>query len=77
MSTTSSAGSASTAWALGSDYDGALVPAEIGDAAGLQNLVAGLERGGYGKSDIRKICLENWLRVLRERPGAEGRCDTE
>lgn len=52
--------------ALGSDYDGALVPAEIGDAAGLQNLVAGLERGGYGKSDIRKICLENWLRVLRE-----------
>ena len=29
--------------ALGSDFDGAPIPAEIGDAAGLQKLVAGLE----------------------------------
>ena len=29
--------------AIGSDFDGATVPAEIGDAAGLQKLVAALQ----------------------------------
>src|SRR5690606_37069196 len=50
--------------ALGSDFDGAPVPAEIGDAAGLQKLVAGLRNAGYGEGDLAKICRENWLRVL-------------
>lgn len=52
--------------ALGSDFDGALIPGGIGDAAGLQNLVAALESAGYAKADIEKICLRNWLRVLGE-----------
>ncbi|BBD40431.1 dipeptidase [Aminobacter sp. NyZ550] len=51
--------------ALGSDFDGATVPAEIGDAAGLQNLVAALSGAGYGDDDLAKICRDNWLRVLR------------
>ncbi|AMS39856.1 dipeptidase [Aminobacter aminovorans] len=51
--------------ALGSDFDGATVPAEIGDAAGLQNLVAALSGAGYGDDDLSKICRDNWLRVLR------------
>jgi membrane dipeptidase len=51
--------------AIGSDFDGALIPAEIGDAAGLQNLVAGLKSAGYGDPDLAKICRENWFRVLR------------
>ncbi|GAA2828098.1 dipeptidase AC [Aminobacter aminovorans] len=51
--------------ALGSDFDGATVPAEIGDAAGLQNLVAALSGAGYGEDDLAKICRDNWLRVLR------------
>ena len=51
--------------ALGSDFDGALIPQEIGDAAGLQKLVAGLQSAGYGDEDVAKICRENWLRVLR------------
>lgn len=51
--------------AIGSDFDGALVPAEITDAAGLQNLVAGLERAGYGEAERAKICRDNWLRILR------------
>lgn len=50
--------------ALGSDFDGAPVPAEIGDAAGLQKLVAGLRNAGYGEGDLVKICRENWLRIL-------------
>jgi membrane dipeptidase len=51
--------------AIGSDFDGALIPKEIGDAAGLQNLVAGLKSAGYGDADLAKICRENWFRVLR------------
>lgn len=51
--------------ALGSDFDGATVPAEISDAAGLQKLVAAMRAAGYGDVDIKKICRDNWLRVLR------------
>ncbi|RLP23902.1 dipeptidase [Mesorhizobium sp. YM1C-6-2] len=50
--------------AIGSDFDGATVPAEIGDAAGLQKLVDGLRDAGYGDGDLAKICRDNWLRVL-------------
>lgn len=50
--------------AIGSDFDGAMVPREIGDAAGLQNLVAALKNAGYGDAELAKICRENWLRVL-------------
>jgi membrane dipeptidase len=50
--------------AIGSDFDGATIPAEIGDAAGLQKLVEGLSSAGYGADDLAKICRGNWLRVL-------------
>lgn len=50
--------------ALGSDFDGATVPEEIGDASGNQKLVAALKAGGYNDADMKKICRENWLRVL-------------
>lgn len=50
--------------ALGSDFDGATVPAEIADAAGNQNLVAALKAAGYADDELAKICRENWLRVL-------------
>jgi len=52
--------------AIGSDYDGATIPNEIKDAAGLQKLVAALERAGYGGADLAKICRDNWFRVLRQ-----------
>lgn len=51
--------------ALGSDFDGALIPRDIGDAAGTQNLIVALRKAGYGEEDLAKICRENWLRVLR------------
>jgi membrane dipeptidase len=50
--------------ALGSDYDGATIPEEIGDASGTQNLVAALRQCGYGEEDLEKICRKNWLRML-------------
>ncbi|MBC2885808.1 membrane dipeptidase [Ochrobactrum sp. CM-21-5] len=52
--------------ALGSDYDGATIPAEIGDAAGTQNLVAALQKAGYGKDELEKLCRDNWTRVLKQ-----------
>lgn len=50
--------------AIGSDFDGATVPRAIGDAAGLQKLVAALENAGYAGDDLARICRDNWLRVL-------------
>ena len=50
--------------ALGSDFDGATIPEEIADAAGNQKLVAALRAAGYGDRELKKICRENWLRIL-------------
>jgi membrane dipeptidase len=49
---------------LGSDFDGATVPAPIGDAAGLPHLADALREAGYGEALLRKVVWENWLRVL-------------
>jgi len=49
---------------LGSDYDGATIPDEIKDVAGLPKLVKAMQDHGYGSSLIEKICFENWMRVL-------------
>ena len=51
---------------FGSDFDGALIPREIRDASGLQNLTAVMRDNGYGDDLIRKLCHENWLRVLEK-----------
>jgi membrane dipeptidase len=49
--------------ALGSDFEGATMPAELGGAAGLPRLVE-LLRGRYAEEDVAKITHRNWLRVL-------------
>lgn len=49
---------------LGSDFDGATIPQGITDVAGQQNLVQAMRDHGYGEPLLRKICHENWLRVL-------------
>lgn len=51
---------------LGSDFDGATVPKEIGDVAGLPKLIKALSKAGYDDASLRKIAHENWLRVLRK-----------
>ena len=49
---------------FGSDFDGATIPAGIGNAAGLQNLVEIMRTRGYDEPLIEKLCFKNWLRVL-------------
>lgn len=49
---------------LGSDFDGATVPAEIGTAAGLQNLVAAMRARGFDEPLLRKVCCDNWIAAL-------------
>lgn len=48
--------------ALGSDFDGAVIPAELGGVAGLPRLLAALSQR-YDDA-VAKISHENWLRVL-------------
>jgi membrane dipeptidase len=49
---------------FGSDFDGAMIPAELGNAAGLQILVRAMRKRGFGEPLIEKLCFRNWLRVL-------------
>ena len=51
---------------FGSDFDGAKVPTELDDAAGLPRLVEALRTRGYSEDDVAKLAHGNWLRVLRE-----------
>jgi membrane dipeptidase len=49
---------------FGSDFDGAMIPKELGNAAGLPVLVEAMRARGYGDTLIEKLCFRNWLRVL-------------
>jgi membrane dipeptidase len=49
---------------LGSDFDGATIPAAIGDVAGLPHLVEAMRLHGYDEATLRKLCYENWIAVL-------------
>jgi membrane dipeptidase len=51
--------------AIGSDFDGATIPAAIKDASGLPNLIAALRVSGFDEDSIRKIAFDNWMRVFR------------
>ncbi|MGY6633444.1 MAG: dipeptidase [Alkalilacustris sp.] len=51
--------------ALGSDFDGAVVPGAIGSAAGLPALVTAMRDAGYGEALVARICRDNWLDLLR------------
>ena len=49
---------------FGSDFDGAMIPQGLGNAAGLQTLVEAMRARGFGQPLIEKLCWRNWLRVL-------------
>jgi membrane dipeptidase len=51
--------------AIGSDFDGTMIPAAIADASGLPNLVTALKEYGFDYTSLRRIASENWMRVLR------------
>ena len=50
--------------ALGSDFDGAIMPRELGDTAGMPKLISALRDYGYDDNALRKLTHENWIRVL-------------
>ena len=52
--------------ALGSDFDGATMPKDLKDAAGLPKLIDALRDSGYDDGALAKLTHQNWLRVFRE-----------
>ncbi|GGD99520.1 dipeptidase AC. Metallo peptidase. MEROPS family M19 [Gemmobacter megaterium] len=58
-----------TGVALGSDFDGALMPRAIGTAAGLPALVEAMQQAGFGAPLIQRICWQNWIDLLRRSIG--------
>jgi len=50
--------------AMGSDFDGAMMPDDLADASKLPNLVAVLRERGYDDEALLKIGYQNWVRVL-------------
>ena len=55
---------------IGSDFDGATVPQDIGGVEGLPVLVHAMREMGLGEALIAKIAHGNWLRVLERTWGA-------
>jgi membrane dipeptidase len=50
--------------ALGSDFDGATIPAPLGDAAGIPRLLDVLAGAGFSADELEAIAWGNWRRVL-------------
>lgn len=50
---------------LGSDFDGATMPDDLGDVTGLPLLVEAFREDGFTEDEIRAVAHGNWLRVLR------------
>ncbi len=50
--------------AFGSDFEGAVVPEELGGATGLPRLVEALRGLGYDDDAVDRVTHANWLRVL-------------
>lgn len=50
--------------AFGSDFDGAMIPSDLGDVAGLPKLIQLLRQSGHDDESIAMIARKNWLRVL-------------
>lgn len=52
--------------AIGTDFDGALIPSGIGDVSGLPNLIKALFDRGFDEASVRKIAYKNWLRIFSD-----------
>jgi membrane dipeptidase len=50
--------------ALGSDFDGATIPALLGDVSGLPKLLDALRAVGFTEGELERIAWHNWRRVL-------------
>jgi membrane dipeptidase len=52
--------------ALGSDFDGTVIPAGVGDAAGLPRVLDALRGAGFDERELAAIAHGNWRRVLAD-----------
>lgn len=52
--------------ALGSDFDGTTIPAELGSVAGLPKLIDAFAAAGFSRDEIEQIAWRNWRRVLAD-----------
>lgn len=50
--------------ALGSDFDGARIPDEVGDVTGLRAVVSALRERGFSDRDVARVSRGNWRRVF-------------
>jgi membrane dipeptidase len=50
--------------ALGSDFDGATIPAALGDAAGIPRLLESFAHAGFTTEEMRAIAWGNWRRAF-------------
>jgi membrane dipeptidase len=50
--------------ALGSDFDGATIPAKLVDVGGLPRLVEALADKGFSRAETEVLCWDNWRRIL-------------
>jgi len=50
--------------ALGSDFDGATIPAAIGGADRMPRVLEALAAAGFDSREVRAIAWDNWCRVL-------------
>ncbi len=55
---------------MGSDFDGGMLPKEIGAVEGLDVLRTAMEQAGYGDTLTKKLCHDNWIAALRRIWGA-------
>jgi membrane dipeptidase len=51
--------------ALGSDFDGAVMPRPLRDASRLPTLIEALRARGFDDAILRRIAFDNWMRVFR------------
>jgi membrane dipeptidase len=49
---------------FGTDLDGALIPDEVHDVAGLPRVMAALRDAGFDDASLTRLAHANWLRVL-------------
>lgn len=49
---------------LGSDFDGAIIPDELGDVAGIPKLLDALSAAGFDRPELEALAWGNWRRVL-------------
>lgn len=52
--------------ALGSDFDGCLLPKDLGDVTGLGRLMEALDARGFSTQTLEKVSYRNWLAALED-----------